>query len=243
MSTLNGRTALVTGASSGIGAATASALARAGVHVLAVARRMERLQELAAGQPGIDAFVADLSDPDAAEQVAARAGAVLGRVDILVNNAGLMLLSPFAVTPMDDWRRMLEVNLLGMIALTHAVFPGMQARKSGDIINISSVSGRTAGANSAVYSASKFGMNGFSEGLRREALKTGVRVTVIEPGAVATELREHVAHGPTRAMIVNWAEAMRQLTDNDVANAVLFAASQPPHVSLNEILMRPTDQD
>ena len=244
---LDGRTALVTGASSGIGAATAKALARAGAKVAVAARRRERLDELVnqidkAGATAI-ALTADVSDAEAAAQMVQSAEDRLGHLDILVNNAGVMYLEPTAEADLDRWRHMLELNVLGLIAASQAALPGMRARRDGHIVNIASTAGRVANANSAGYSATKFGVVGFSEALRKELVKDRVRVTVVEPGVVETELRDHVAHEASKAAIETYAGSLRQLQSEDVAEAVLFAVSQPVHVCINEILMRPTDQE
>lgn len=244
---LAGRVALVTGASSGIGEATALTLARAGAKLALAARRRDRLDDLvqrihAEGGEAI-AITADLSREDQAQRIVAETEAHYGRLDILINNAGVMYLEPVETADLARWRKMFELNVLGLIAASQAALPGMQQRRDGHIVNISSTAGRVANANAAGYSATKFGVVAFSESLRREVYKHNVRVTVIEPGAVATELREHVSNVEVQKAINTWAESMRQLQGQDVANAILFAVSQPDHVCINEILMRPTDQE
>ncbi len=242
-----GRVALVTGASSGIGEATAEALARGGAKVVVAARRREKLDALVSriASAGGEAFAltADVSTPEAAAQMVQGAEAHCGRLDILVNNAGVMYLEPTAEADLGRWRHMLELNVLGLIAASQAALPGMRARRDGHIVNIASTAGRVANSNSAGYSATKFGVVGFSEALRKELVKDRVRVTVIEPGVVETELRDHVAHEEARKGIDQFAASLRQLKSEDVANAILFAVSQPEHVCINEILMRPTDQE
>ncbi len=244
---LASRIALVTGASSGIGAATALALAAAGASVALVARRADRLDELAARvrAAGGEALVlpADLLDEHEAQRVVREAEAHYGRLDILVNNAGVMYLEPIETADLGRWRRMLELNVLSLIASTQAALPGMRARHGGHVVNVASTAGRQANPGAGGYSATKWGVVGFSESLRREVCKDNIRVSVIEPGVVATELRDHIAHAPTQQAINNWAEGMRQLQGADVANAILFCVSQPEHVNINEILMRPTDQE
>ena len=244
---LKDRVALVTGASSGIGEATAKALAHAGAKVVVAARRRERLDALVKSieVSGVEAvaLTADVSDPDAAAHMVHAAEDRFGRVDILVNNAGVMYLEPTAEADLVRWRHMLELNVLGLIAASQAVLPGMRARRDGHIVNVASTAGRLANANSAGYSATKFGVVGFSEGLRKELVKDRVRVTVVEPGVVETELRNHVAHAGARDAIGQFAASLRQLQSEDVANAILYAVSQPEHVCINEILMRPTDQE
>ena len=154
-----------------------------------------------------------------------------------------MLLSPVDGASSDDWRRMLELNVLAPMVSSQAALPGMRARGDGHIVNIASTAGRIANPNISGYSASKFGIVAFSESLRREVYKERIRVTVIEPGVVETELREHIPHAGTKQAIDAWAAAMRQLQPEDVANAVLYCVTQPSHVNVNEILMRPTDQE
>ncbi|WP_174301697.1 SDR family oxidoreductase [Caulobacter sp. S45] len=244
---VDGRVALVTGASSGIGEATAEALARGGAKVVVAARRREKLDALVSriAAAGGEAFAltADVSTPEAAAQMVYEAEAHHGRLDILVNNAGVMYLEPTAEADLGRWRHMLELNVLGLIAASQAALPGMRARQDGHIVNIASTAGRVANANSAGYSATKFGVVGFSEALRKELVKDRVRVTVVEPGIVETELRDHVAHEEARKAIEQFASSVRQLKSEDVANAILYAVSQPEHVCINEILMRPTDQE
>lgn len=244
---LQDRIALVTGASSGIGAATALALAEAGAKVAIAARRRDRLDELAkrlaalGGEPLV--LEADLLDEHAAQGIVADTEKYFGRLDILVNNAGVMYLEPVAEADLGRWRRMLELNVLSLIASTQAALAGMRARKDGHIVNISSTAGRVANPTAAAYAATKFGVVAFSEALRREVYADGVRVSVIEPGAVATELREHIGHAQTQQALNAWAENMRQLQAEDVAETILFCVTRPPHVSINEVLMRPTDQE
>jgi NADP-dependent 3-hydroxy acid dehydrogenase YdfG len=233
---LQDRIALVTGASSGIGEATAIALAEAGVKVAIAARRRDRLDALAKRLAALGAeplvLEADLLDEHVAQ-----------RLDILVNNAGVMYLEPVAEADLGRWRRMLELNVLSLIASTQAALAGMRARKDGHIVNISSTAGRVANPNAAAYAATKFGVVAFSEALRREVYTDNIRVSVIEPGAVATELREHIGHAQTQKALNAWANNMRQLQAEDVAEAILFCVTRPSHVSINEVLMRPTDQE
>jgi NADP-dependent 3-hydroxy acid dehydrogenase YdfG len=244
---LSGRTALVTGASSGFGEAIALALAAAGAKVAIAARRADRLEALkttieAAGGVA-EVIVADLVKEAAAIDAVRKTEAAFGRLDILVNNAGVMYLEPVAEADLGRWRHMLELNVLSLIASSQAALKGMQARRDGHIVNIASTAGRIANPNSAGYSATKFGVVGFSEALRREVYKDNIRVTVIEPGLAQTELRDHVAHDGARTAVNAWAETVRQLQSSDIANAVLYAVSQPDYVCINEILMRPTDQE
>jgi len=244
---IDGRVALVTGASSGIGEATALALAARGVRVALAARRRDRLDALAARivKAGGEAqvVVADFADEAQAGRAVHETEARFGRLDILVNNAGVMYLEPVETADLGRWRQMLEVNVLGLIAATQAALPGMRQRRDGHIVNISSTAGRTGNPGGAAYSATKYGVVGFSEALRKEVYKDNIRVTVIEPGIVETELREHIAHVATQQAINAWAESMRQLKGEDIANTIVFCVSQPDHVNINEILMRPTDQE
>jgi NADP-dependent 3-hydroxy acid dehydrogenase YdfG len=247
MKRLDGRVALVTGASSGIGEATALALAEAGARVAITARRRDRLDALARRLAGLGAeplvLEADLVDEHVAQQVVRDTEAHFGRLDILVNNAGVMYLEPVAEADLGRWRRMLELNVLSLIASTQAALAGMRARRDGHIVNVSSTAGRIANPNAAAYSATKFGVVAFSESLRREVYSDNIRVSVIEPGIVETELREHIGHAATQASLNAWAQNMRQLQAGDVADAIVFCVSRPDHVNINEILMRPTDQE
>ena len=247
MKRLDGRIALVTGASSGIGEATAIALAEAGAKVAIAARRKDRLQALAArlAPLGADPLVleADLLDEHVAQRIVADTQRHFGQLDILVNNAGVMYLEPVAEADLGRWRRMLELNVLSLIASTQAALAGMRSRRDGHIVNVSSTAGRIANPNAAAYSATKFGVVAFSEALRREVYADNIRVSVIEPGVVQTELRDHIGHAATQASLNAWASNMRQLQPEDVADAIVFCVSRPAHVNVNEILMRPTDQE
>jgi NADP-dependent 3-hydroxy acid dehydrogenase YdfG len=244
---LQGRVALVTGASSGIGEATALALAEEGASVAIVARRRDRLEALAAKLQALGAaptvLVADLNSEAEAQRVVTETEARYGRLDILVNNAGVMYLEPIIDADLGRWRRMLELNVLSLIAATQAALPGMRARRDGHIVNIASTAGRVANPNAAGYAATKFGVVAFSEALRREVYQHNIRVTVIEPGVVETELREHIGDPQVQAATNAWAEGMRQLQGTDVADAIVFCVSRPAHVNINEVLMRPTDQE
>lgn len=244
---LSGRVALVTGASSGIGEAIARALAAAGAHVAIAARRMERLAMLAEDIKKTGGRVlkiaADLVVEEENRRIVVETDARFGRLDILVNNAGVMLLAPVENSAPADWRRMLDLNVMAPMVSSQAALPIMRARGGGHIVNIASTAGRIANPNVSGYSASKFGIVAFTESLRREVYKDNIRVTVIEPGVVATELRDHIPHPATKQAVDAWASSLRQLQPDDVANAVVFCVSQPDHVNINEILMRPTDQE
>jgi NADP-dependent 3-hydroxy acid dehydrogenase YdfG len=235
-----GRVAVVTGASSGIGAATARSLAADGYRIALLARRADRIQALA-DELGASALAieADVTDRDSLVAAAQRVKDELGRVDVLVNNAGVMLLAPFTSEQREEQRRMVEVNLLGAMTATE-VFLDQLRDGGGDLVNISSVAGRTARPGNAAYAATKWGLNGWSESLRQE-LQPDVRVIVIEPGAVATELTDHITHGETKQGIEQF-YAATAITADDIAEIIAFALSRPHRVSLNEILIRPTAQ-
>jgi NADP-dependent 3-hydroxy acid dehydrogenase YdfG len=236
----NGRVAVITGASSGIGEATARALAADGHRVALLARRLDRVQALADELgDGAIAIQADVTDRDSLVAAAQRVKDELGDADVLVNNAGVMLLAPFTSDQRAEQRQMVEVNLLGAMTATE-VFLDQLRDGGGDLINISSVAGRAAHAGGAVYHATKWGLNGWSEALRQE-LQPDVRVIVIEPGAVATELTEHITHGETKQGVEQFYEATA-ITADDIAEIIAFAVSRPRSVSLNEILVRPTGQ-
>jgi NADP-dependent 3-hydroxy acid dehydrogenase YdfG len=247
MGKLDGRVALVTGASSGIGEATALALAEEGASVAIAARRTDRLEALAArlGKDGTSVIVIelDVTDEAACRAAVARTRDELGGLDILVNNAGVMLLGPIVDADTEDWRRMISTNVLGLMYLTHAAVGGMVEQGRGDIVNVSSVAGRVARAGAGAYNASKWAVNAFSESLRQEVTAKGVRVGLVEPGAVATELTDHITHQDTKAATKGWIGAIRPLQSEDIANAIVYAVSQPPHVAVNEILIRPSDQE
>lgn len=234
--------ALVTGASSGIGAATARAMAAAGATVVAGARRVERLEELAASADGeVFPLALDVTDEQSVRAAVATATDRFGGLDVVVNNAGVMLSGPILGADTAEWDRMVRTNLLGTLYVTHAALPHLLARK-GTLVQISSTSGRTASAMGGVYAATKFGVNAFTESLRQEVTERGVRVVAIEPGMVDTELADHIADDEIRAMARKMAGSMRTLRPEDVAAAVLYAVGQPGHVAVNEILLRPTDQ-
>ena len=235
----------MTGASSGIGEATALACARAGAAVALAARRADRIEALAAqivadGGRAI-AVPTDVGDEQQAQAFVQRAHAELGRLDVLVNNAGVMLLGPIENAPTEEWRRMIHANVFGVLYCTHAALPLMHAQGSGHIVNVSSVAGRVARQGSGVYNLTKFGVGAFSESLRQEGVAMGVRVTLIEPGAVSTELAGH-NRPEIREQIAQRFGDIERLNAEDVAEAVLYAIGQPKHVSINEVLVRPSGQ-
>jgi NADP-dependent 3-hydroxy acid dehydrogenase YdfG len=241
---LAGRVAAVTGASSGIGAATAAALSRAGATVALGARRRDRLDELAGNLDGrASVHEVDVSDEQQARSFVEAAHSEHGGLHLLVNNAGLMLLGPVTTADTADWRRMLEVNLWGLLVCTHAALPLIAASGGGDVVNVSSVAGRRADAGAAVYNMTKFGVHAFSEALRQEALHAGVRVTVVAPGFVETELQGHNTEPVVVAAMDRAREQIGQvLHPEDIADAIVHAVTRPPHVCVNEVVVRPTRQ-
>lgn len=246
MPALEGKVAVVTGASSGIGEATARVLAQDGATVVLVARRRERLESLAtelnAAGAKTQVVEADLGTTEGAQRCVDEAVREQGRLDILINNAGVMFLAPIAEAQPDDWDAMIRVNLLGVMVASRAALVPMKAQQSGHIVNVSSVSGRFAGPNQGGYNATKWGLNGFSEALRREVHHEGIKVTLIEPGVVSTELTEHIPHEPTRTQYETNIAKMEKLESEDIANAIRYVVTQPRRVSINEVLIRPLDQ-
>jgi clavulanate-9-aldehyde reducatase len=242
---LSGKVVAITGASSGIGEATALAAAQAGAAVSLAARRTDRIEALAKRieQDGgrALAITADVGDEQQARDFVQRTHAELGRLDALVNNAGVMLLGPIVGAPTEEWRRMIHVNVFGVLYCTHAALPLMLEQGGGDVVTVSSVAGRTARAGSGVYNLTKFGVGAFSESLRQEQTMRGIRVTLIEPGAVATELRDHNRPEIVELMNKRMGDTI-PIESQDIANAILFALGQPPNVSINEVLVRPTSQ-
>jgi len=245
---LNGTVALVTGASSGIGEATALALAEHGATVALVARREDRLTELAA-RTGDRTLVigADVSDQSQAQAAVKRTVEELGRLDILVNNAGVMLLGPVENAPLEEWQRMVDVNVLGLLYCAHAALPHLleaaQSAERGvaDLVNISSVAGRVARLGSGVYNLTKHGVGAFSESLRQEMTQRHVRVSLVEPGAVETELVTHNRPEIQEVIRGTFGEIQR-LDARDIADAILYIVTRPRHVAVNELLIRPTEQ-
>jgi len=244
--------ALVTGASSGIGQATARALAARGAKVALVARRAERLEELGgeiADSGGTALPIeADVSDREQASAAVGRAVEELGRLDVLVNNAGVMLLGPVVGAPVEEWEQMVEVNLLGLLYTTHAALPHLlkaaedDPRSVSDLVNISSVAGRIARKGSGVYNATKHGVGAFSESLRQEVTGRHLRVSLVEPGAVATELQSH-NRPEVRDEIEKRFVEMDILQSEDIADAIAYVVTRPRHVAINELLVRPTQQE
>lgn len=246
---LSGKAIAITGASSGIGEATALACTAAGASVALAARRADRIEALAQritdehGAGRAVAIPTDVGEEAQARAFVEGAHAQLGRLDGLVNNAGVMLLGPIENAPTEEWRRMVHANLFGVLYCTHAALPLLRAQGGGDVVNVSSVAGRVATLGSGVYNLTKWGVNAFSESLRQELVASGanVRVTMIEPGAVATELQQH-NRPEIHEQIMRRIAGIEPLTATDIANAILFAIGQPPHVSVNEVLVRPARQ-
>jgi clavulanate-9-aldehyde reductase len=242
---LSNQVVAVTGASSGIGEATALACADAGAAVALAARRSERIDALAERIVGAGGRAISVQTDVGIEQQARafvqRAHTELGRLDVLVNNAGVMLLGPIADAPTEEWRTMIHANVFGVLYCTHTALPLMAAQGAGHIVNVSSVAGRVARQGSGVYNLTKFGVGAFSESLRQEGVALGVRVTLIEPGAVATELAGHNRPQVLEQMAKRFA-GVTPLRAEDISGAVLYAIGQPANVSINEVLVRPSGQ-
>ena len=246
MAKLDGKVAVITGASSGIGEATAEALAAEGASVVVAARREDRLSDLVErinGNGGKALSVeCDVTDEEAAHALIRRAKDELGSVDILVNNAGVMLLSKIEKGLSDQWRQMFDVNVLGLLYATDAAIAVMKEQQSGHIVNISSVAGRKSGPLRGAYSGTKFAVNAISEALRQELQEDSIRITVIEPGAVTTELTDHITDEEAKEGVSGMIAAMVPLQSEDIANAIAYVVTQPERVSINEVLIRPTQQ-
>ncbi|OSP39041.1 MULTISPECIES: SDR family NAD(P)-dependent oxidoreductase [unclassified Streptomyces] len=239
---LDTKVALVTGASSGIGRATALALSGAGARVAVGGRRADRLASLAQEAAGeVLVLEMDVTDPRSVRDAVTATVERFGALDIVVNNAGVMLSGAILGADTAEWARMVETNLLGSMYTVHSALPHLLAAK-GAVVQISSTSGRVSSAASGAYAATKFGITAFSEALRQEVTEQGVRVVVIEPGFVSTELTSHITDPVMQAAAKSMAESMRTLDPDDIAAAVLYAVTQPDHVAVNEILIRPTDQ-
>jgi NADP-dependent 3-hydroxy acid dehydrogenase YdfG len=250
---LNGAVALVTGASSGIGDATARRLAEHGASVVVVARRKDRLDTLvseieAAGGTAL-AVEADITDRDQADRAVQATIDRFGRLDILINNAGLMLLGPVVGADVGEWERMIAVNQTGLLYITHAALPHLLAaaedelRGVADIVNISSIAGRQAWASFGVYNMTKFGVNGFTEALRQEVTKQHVRVGVLEPGAVATELVSHNNEQVRADLAASDAENIPEpLEPEDIADGITYMVTRPRRSAVAELWAMPTSQ-
>jgi NADP-dependent 3-hydroxy acid dehydrogenase YdfG len=251
-SPLNGTVALITGASSGIGAVTARVLASQGAAVALVARRTDRLEALAGDirEAGGDALVipSDMTDPEQAAAAITRTVDELGRLDTLVNNAGVMLLGPAVDAPYDEWERMVAINITGVLAATHAALPHLlraaedSPRRVADLVMISSVAGRVPRNGSAVYNFTKTGLGAFAESVRQEVTARHVRVSLVEPGATVSELRTHLRPEIAERQAQRFGD-LELLHAEDVADAVTYIVTRPRRASVNEILIRPTEQD
>jgi NADP-dependent 3-hydroxy acid dehydrogenase YdfG len=249
---LTGTVALVTGASSGIGEASALALAREGASVVIAARRRERLDGLSEriAQSGGTSLVVecDVTDEAQARNLVQRSVDELGRLDILINNAGRMLLGKVEGADVGQWRQMLELNVAALMNLSHAALPHLLAaaeqepRHVADIVNVSSVAGRVARVGSGAYNASKWAVNAFSEALRQEVATRHLRVGLIEPGAVDTELASHNTDPEVVAGMQRRFGSVERMGAEDIAEVVVFMVTRPRHVAINEILVRPTEQ-
>ena len=249
---LNGTVALVTGASSGIGEATARELASRGAAVALAARRVDRLDTLAdeIQQKGGTALAieADVTDQKQVQALVARTVDGLGRLDTVVNNAGVMLLGPIEDAPTEEWDRMIDLNLKGLLYVAHAALPHLlqaaerEPRQVADIVNISSVAGRIARRSSGVYNLTKWGVGAFSESLRQEVTGRHVRVSLVEPGAVDTELPSHIREEIRDQMMDRFTD-MERLESEDIADAIAYIVSRPRRTAINELLIRPTEQE
>jgi NADP-dependent 3-hydroxy acid dehydrogenase YdfG len=249
---LAGTTALVTGASSGIGEATAIALATRGANVAIVARRRDRLDALARELQKLDVtplvIEADITNAEEATKAIETTVTTFGRLDTLVNNAGMMLLGPIVDAPVEEWDRMLSINVSALLHCTHAALPHLleaansEPRHVADLVNISSVAGRVARSGSGAYNATKWAVNAFSESLRQEVTKRYLRVSLIEPGAVATELASH-NRPEIQTVIAQRFGSVERLQSEDIADAIAYVVTRPRHIAINEVLIRPTEQE
>jgi hypothetical protein len=253
MTSLSGTVCIVTGATSGIGAATAAALARDGARVVVAGRRAERLEQVAraiesAGGRCV-AVRCDVTDRAQVKALVERARTELGRIDVLVNNAGIMPIAPMMKCRIDDWDAMIDVNLKGLLYAIGFTLPVMLAQRTGHIVNVSSVAGRKLFPAGAVYCATKHAVHAVSEGLREELAEqskrdgTAIRVTIVAPGVVRTELPETITDDEARESFKGYVQAMRDpLESADVADAIVWAVAAPAHVNVNEVLVRPVAQ-
>ncbi|MFI5274001.1 MAG: SDR family NAD(P)-dependent oxidoreductase [Ktedonobacterales bacterium] len=249
---LDGTVALVTGASSGIGEAAARALAAQGAAIALAARRKERLERLAAeitrqgGRACV--FETDVTEQPQAQAAVDQTVAQLGRLDIVVNNAGVMLLGPIVGAPLEEWDRMVALNIRGLLYVAHAALPHLlqaaedSPRRVADLVNISSVAGRMPRNGSGVYNLTKFGVGAFSESLRQEITSRHVRVALVEPGAVKTELGSHLRPEIQASQRQRFAN-LELLEAEDIADAITYIVTRPRRVAINELLIRPTEQE
>ncbi len=249
---LTGTVALVTGASSGIGEATAANLAGRGAAVALVARRTDRLEELASsiassGGKAVT-ITADVTDREQAIAAVTTTVEQLGRLDTVINNAGVMLLGPIVDAPVEEWDRMVDLNVKGLLYVAHAALPHLLAaaedgpRRVADLVNVSSVAGRVARNGSGVYNATKHAVGAFSESLRQEVTGRHVRISLVEPGAVSTELASHNRPEVQEGMKKRFAD-MERMEAEDIAEVVEFIVTRPRRAAVNEVLIRPTEQE
>ena len=241
---LDGTVALVTGASSGIGEATARALAAQGAKVALAARRKDRLDALASELGGL-ALETDVTDREQAIGAVERTVSELGRLDIVINNAGVMLLGDLVDAPVEEWDRMIDLNLKGLLYTAHAALPHLLRaaqqgpREVADLVNISSVAGRRVGQGGGIYQLTKHGVGVFSEALRQEVTARFVRSSLVEPGATESELVTHVREEVRSNLTPSSIQILRA---EDIADAVVYIVTRPRHMAVNEILIRPTEQ-
>jgi len=242
---IRGKIVVITGASSGLGAATARRLSNEGAIVVLAARRRDRIEalanELSTGDRRVLAIETDVANKDQVKALVDKTVATHGRIDVILNNAGLMPLSPIERLKVDEWDRMIDVNIKGVLYGIAAALPHMQRQKSGQIINVSSVAGHKILSSGAVYSATKFAVRALSEGLRQEVKPHNIRVTIISPGAVATELIDQISEADIQSAVR--ARTTFAVPADTFARMVAFAISQPEDVDVNEILFRPTRQE
>ena len=248
---LDGTVALVTGASSGIGEATARRLAAEGAAVAVAARRVDRLEQLVgeiedAGGRAL-AIESDVTDRSQAEALVERTVAELGRLDTVINNAGVMLLGPAVDADIEEWEQMVDLNVKGLLYVAKAALPHLLKfadegpRMVTDMVNVSSVAGRTARSGSGVYNATKWGVGAFSESLRQEVTERHVRISLVEPGAVETELASH-NRPEVQETMKGRLEGVERLEAADIADTISYIVTRPRHMAVNEILVRPTEQ-
>ena len=247
---LEGTVALVTGASSGIGEATAVELARQGARVSIVARRRDRLADLAKRLDDTDVLVieADVTDEAAARGAVEQTVRQFGRLDTVIANAGVMLLGPIENAPLEEWQQMVDINVLGLLYTAHAALPHLldaassEPRRVADLVLISSVAGRVARNGSGVYNLTKHGVGAFGEALRQEITKRHVRVSLVEPGAVATELAGHNRPEVRETLMTRFRD-MQRMEATDIADLIGYIITRPRRVAINEVLIRPTEQE
>lgn len=246
MNNIKGKVIVITGASSGLGEATAKRLSEEGASIVLAARRTKRIEKLAADikEKGgkVLAITTDVTDVEQVRKLVNKAVSEFGRIDVMINNAGLMQQSPLDSGKIDEWDNMIDVNIKGVLYGISAVLPVMQKQKSGHIINVSSVAGHKVTPAGSVYCATKFAVLAISEGLRQEVKPYNLRTTVISPGAVDTELPSHITHEASAKGIQGFYKQMAVPADS-FARAVAFAISQPEDIDINEIFYRPTAQE